>query len=199
MRMAAVRSKRQDIIDAAIRLMAEKGATGLTAAALATEAGVSKANIFHHFPTLDDVVLAAFEQFLRGMEAFTPQPGTDLRGWLEALGAETVDLIDEQRLLAGAYFAFAGRAHSDERLRQLMAGMTAAVEADFAAAIGRLAPGRFNPEETAALAALILVAGDGLAVHRHLFPERANEQQAAWRALVDRIAPADRAQEQKEG
>lgn len=189
--MAAARSKRQDIIEAAIRLMAEKGAAGMTAATLATEAGVSKANVFHHFPTLDDVVLAAFEQFLRGMAASAPQPGTDLRGWLEALGAETVDLIDEQRLLAGAYFAFAARARSDERLRRLMAEMTAAIQADFAATIDRLAPGRFSAEERAALAALVLVTGDGLAIHRHLFPERAAEQQAAWRALVDRIAPRD--------
>jgi AcrR family transcriptional regulator len=183
--------KRQNIIDAAIRLMAAKGASGLTAAALAAEAGVSKANVFHHFSTLDDVVLAAFEQFLLGMKAFAPKPGTTLRTWLEGLSVETVTLMDAQPRLTGAYFAFVSRAQTDERLRRRMAETVTLGEQGFAAAIDALAPGRFTPAETAALASLILIAGDGLAVHRHLFPERAAGQDAAWRGFVDRIAPQE--------
>jgi AcrR family transcriptional regulator len=183
--------KRREIIDAAIRLMTAKGAAGLSAAALAQEAGISKANVFHHFDTLDDVVMAAFEQFLLGMDAFAPQPGTTLRAWLEGLGLETTTLMDEQRNLTGAYFAFVSRAQSDERLRRRMAETVAIGEQGFAAAIALLAPGRFTPKETAALAALILIAGDGLAVHRHLFPERAAEQDAAWRSFVDHILPPE--------
>jgi AcrR family transcriptional regulator len=183
--------KRQEIIDAAIRLMANKGATGLTAAALAAEASVSKANVFHHFATLDDVVLAAFEQFLLGMEAFSPKPGMTLRAWLEGLGLETVTLMEAQRSLTGAYFAFVSRAQGDERLRQRMAETVSLGEQGFAAAITALAPCRFTPAETTALASLILIAGDGLAVHRHLFPERAAGQDAAWRCFVDRIVPQE--------
>lgn len=180
--------KRQQIIDGAVRLMTEKGAAGLTASALAAEAGVSKANVFHHFQTLDDVVLAAFEQFLLGMEAFSPQPGMRFRDWLLGLGIETAEMMDEHAPLAGAYLAFVSRARSDERLRKRMAETVAIAEEGFAAAIDALTPATFTPAETRALASLILIAGDGLALHRHLFPERAAEQEIAWRSFVDRIA-----------
>jgi AcrR family transcriptional regulator len=183
--------KRQAIIDAAIRLLATKGSAGLTASALAAEAGMSKANVFHHFETLDDIVLASFEQTLLGMEAFTPPPGTSLHDWLLALGDETVALMDEQRLLTGAYLGFVARAQSDTRLRQRMAETAAKAEAGFAATIRQLAPKRFTPAKRRALAALILIAGDGLAIHRHLFPERSAPQRAAWRSFVNHIAPEE--------
>jgi AcrR family transcriptional regulator len=188
----ARQNKRQDIIEAAIRLLATVGPEGLSAATLAAEAGVSKANVFHHFKTIDDVVLEAFELFLLGMEAFSPQPGTSLRAWLLELGAETTQLADNERELTGAYFAFAVRAQADPRLRARLAETVTVAEAGFAAAIEMLAPGRFPASETQALAGMLMIAGDGLAIHRHLFPERAGQQQAAWRALVDRIAPDER-------
>lgn len=185
-------TKRQEIVEAAVRLLGTVGPEGLSAAALAAEAGVSKANVFHHFRTIDDVVLEAFELFLLSMAAFSPEPGTSLREWLLALGAETTQLADQERELAGAYFAFAVRAQADPRLQARLAETVTAAEAGFATAVSALAPGRFTAAETQALASLLMIAGDGLAIHRHLFPERAAQQQAAWRALVDRIAPQER-------
>ena len=183
--------KRDEIIAAAMRLLAREGAAGLTAASLAREAGVSKANVFHHFETLNAVVLAAFEVFLLGMDNMRPQPGTRLRDWLLALGAETVAQMDDDPALAGAYFAFAARAQSDPDLRQRLAGMVGAAEALFAEALELLAPERFTPQERSRLAALILITGDGLALHRQLFPKRRDSQLAAWAAFVDSIAPEE--------
>lgn len=183
--------KRGEIIDAAIRLLASRGGEGLTAAALASEAGVSKANLFHHFEGLDDIVMAAFERFLLDMESFSPRPGGSLRGWLLALGAETQALMDERGPLAGAYLAFAARARSDPRLLRRMAETVDLAEEGFAAAIGGMLPGGTSPEEARSLATLVMIAGDGLAMHRYLFPGRAESQRAAWRSLVDRIAPGE--------
>jgi hypothetical protein len=114
-----------------------------------------------------------------------------LRHWLLALGAETVELVEAQRVEAGAYVAFMARAQSDERLRARLLEVLEGAEAAFVAAIDLLAPGRWSPAEVTGIASLILMAGDGLAIHRQLFPTRAASQQAAWAALVDRLAPKE--------
>lgn len=182
-------SKRDDIVAAAVRVLAREGAAGLTAAGLAREAGVSKANVFHHFETLNAVVLAAFEVFLLSMDTMAPEPGTGLRDWLLALGAETIAQMDEDPALAGAYFAFAARAQADPDLRERLAQLAQTVEDHFAASLEMLAPDDFTATERRDLAALILMTGDGLAMHRQLFPERGESQAAGWRAFVDSIVP----------
>ncbi|KQX35626.1 hypothetical protein ASD04_12605 [Devosia sp. Root436] len=183
--------KRDEIVAAAMRLLAREGAAGLTAASLAREAGVSKANVFHHFETLNAVVLAAFETFLLGMDGMRPQPGTPLRDWLLALGAETAAQMDDDPGLAGAYLAFVARAQADPDLRRRLAHLVRMAEENFVAALELLAPTRFSPAERGRLAALILIAGDGLAIHRQLFPERRESQLVAWGTFVDTIAPEE--------
>ncbi|KRA55376.1 TetR/AcrR family transcriptional regulator [Devosia sp. Root635] len=183
--------KRDEIVAAAVRLLAREGAAGLTAASLAREAGVSKANVFHHFETLNAVVMAAFEAFLLGMDGMRPQPGTPLRVWLLALGAETAAQMDDDPALSGAYIAFVARAQADPDLRRRLAQLARMAEENFLAALELLAPTRFSLVERQRLAALILIAGDGLAMHRQLFPERRDSQLAAWSAFVDTIAPEE--------
>ena len=182
--------RKQDIIDAAIALLAAHGPAGLTASALAKAAGVSKANLFHHFASLDDVVIAAFEQFILGMETLRGAPPDSLRAWLLALGTETESAIGESAQLTSAYFGFIARAPSDVRLKGRIAELIGAAETAFAATLAAFMPDR-STAEIAALATLILLAGDGLAVHIHLFPERAARYRAAWEALVDTIAPRE--------
>jgi hypothetical protein len=99
---------------------------------------------------------------------------------------------DEQ--LAGAYFAFAARAQTDPRIRRRLGEIAEAAEERFRLAIAELAPGRFNEKETIALAALILMAGDGLALHRQLFPERAEHQAGGWQMLIECIGNKEKRQ-----
>lgn len=180
-------NKRQDIIEAAISILAAGGAEALTASALAERAGVSKANIFHHFARLDDIVLEAFEAFLMGMPSMQPLPGMDLRSWLMALGADTAASMDAEPGLSGAYFGFVAKARTDQQLRAQLQQLAGRAKAQFEAALAVLVPDRLSDEERQALAALILLTGDGLAMHRHLFPDEAASQAAAWTRFVNMI------------
>ncbi|MCP8884784.1 TetR family transcriptional regulator [Devosia sp. XJ19-1] len=184
-------SKRQDLVAAAIQLLAEGGSEALTAGALAARAGVSKANVFHHFPRLDEIVLEAFELFVMGMPSMQPQSGMDLRSWLQALGRETTASMDTEPDLAAAYFGFVAKARTDAQLNARLAEIAAAARRQFEASLDLLAPRRFAPEERAALAALILMTGDGLALHRHLFPDQAASQAAAWSGFVEMVCAGE--------
>ncbi len=180
-------NKRQDIIEAAIGLLAEGGGEALTASALADRAGVSKANVFHHFARLDDIVIEAFGAFLMGMPSMQPAPDMKLRDWLVALGADTTASMDADPALSGAYFGFVAKARTDAHLREKLAALALRVREQFEAALMALAQERPSEAERQALAELILVTGDGLALHRHLFPDQAASQAAAWARFVDMI------------
>lgn len=179
--------KKQDIVAAAVALLAEGGPEALTASALATAAGVSKANLFHHFGSLDEVVLAAFEDFLLGMESLREPPPATLRDWLEALMAEAAQSLAARPRLSGAYLAFVARARSEPRLRARLEAVVAEARAGFAAIIGGFRPD-LSAAQAEALASLVLIAGDGMVIHRDLFPDHLAAQTAGWRALVDLIA-----------
>jgi AcrR family transcriptional regulator len=184
-------SKRADIVEAAIGLLAQGGSEALSASALAERAGVSKANVFHHFPRLDELVLEAFEAFIMGMPSMRPGPDMTLRDWLTALGTETSAAIGAEPDLSGAYFGFVARARSDAGLRSRFAQIVQAAREQFETALALVAPDRFSVAERQTLAQLILLTGDGLALHRQLFPEQAEQQNAAWACFVDQICAGE--------
>lgn len=54
---------RMVILEAALKLLGRAGPDACSASTLAKEAGVSKATLFHHFGSIEDIPLAAFERF----------------------------------------------------------------------------------------------------------------------------------------
>ena len=55
-------SRRREIADAALRIVAGQGLARFTALAIAREVGVSDAALFRHFPTMDAIVLAVVDR-----------------------------------------------------------------------------------------------------------------------------------------
>ena len=61
-RAAAGAQTKKKIIESACLILAREGLHGVNAAALAKEAGVSKGALYHHFPSMDEVVISCFEK-----------------------------------------------------------------------------------------------------------------------------------------
>jgi len=61
-RAAAGAQTKKKIIESACLLLAREGLHGVNAAALAKQAGVSKGALYHHFPSMDEVVSSCFEK-----------------------------------------------------------------------------------------------------------------------------------------
>src|ERR1700760_1947464 len=53
--------RRQQILDAAIRLIARNGGRGTSLAQIATEAGVTQQGLLHYFPSKEDLLHAALD------------------------------------------------------------------------------------------------------------------------------------------
>lgn len=86
--------RRQRIIDAAIRVVGDRGIAGLSHRSVAAEADVPLGSTTYHFKTLDDLMVAALRQANEGFAKTVAardalrDPGTDLAAELAALGGE---------------------------------------------------------------------------------------------------------------
>jgi|SRR5579859_92610 len=72
-RNASVEATRRRIVEAAVRLHAIRGAVRTAWDDIAAEAGVSRATVYHHFPSLDDLVPACAQVAFDLIEVPTPQ------------------------------------------------------------------------------------------------------------------------------
>ncbi len=174
------RDTRAAIVDAAVAILGRDGAEGLSASALAREVGISKATLFHHFSSIDEIPLVAFERMVaRGLEVDIPARA-GLGEIMAALGAGNFALVDARRDFLRAYFVFVARAMFDPALAALVRRSGDALLARMRTL---LRPHVGTDAEAAALARLAALTLDGLAVHLMAFDDRA-EIEAAWRLFA---------------
>jgi AcrR family transcriptional regulator len=73
-----VKNRRQDILEAGLKLFAEKGYNGSTTAEIARAAGVAEGTIFRHFPTKKDLLIAVLEpKVLEGLVQLNKEHSED--------------------------------------------------------------------------------------------------------------------------
>lgn len=85
----AERSRRDEILEAAGRIVAEQGGGALTLDAAAKAAGVSKGGLLYHFPTKEALIAGMFKAYLAQFEALLAEEEAADRGpergrWLRA-------------------------------------------------------------------------------------------------------------------
>jgi len=178
---------RTRILHAAMDLMAREGPDGFTASALAREVGMSKATLFHHFESLDDISLTALEEvFFAAVDDLGP-------GSAEADGslrdfAERMHALAEDRAFLHAYFAFVIKGIFDDRFRELLVRGAGDMHRKITEALApRLAPGE-DPRVTARIVEVML---DGMALH-HLIMADHELLDRAWYRFIDLLAAAQR-------
>ena len=120
---------RAALLDATIDLLAEVGFSAVTTREVAHRAGVSRGAQTHHFPTKDDLVVAAIERLF-------DRQATAFRAAFDAVPAERRDLGVAVGLLwdivrgpaYGAVLEVVTAARTDESLRVVVHAMSAAFE-----------------------------------------------------------------------
>ena len=170
------------IVKAAIVILGREGPDGFSASSIAREAGVSKANVFHHFARIDEIPLAAFEALgaeLFGASAIGEGP---LEVWLPALGDGIADIVERNRGFLNAYFVFFSKSLFDANLRARLASGAEALLAPLGEA---LRAGRSEAEANA-LARQIAMMIDGYALHL-LVTGTGAEAREAWKSFARRV------------
>jgi len=92
--------RRQEIAEAALRIVGRRGVTALTTANLAQEVGLTTGALFRHFASLDDVLREAVRQSLERMESTFPEPSLPALDRISRLARNRVGILSSDPGLA---------------------------------------------------------------------------------------------------
>ena len=179
---------RRRILDAAVQVLGEKGYAGLRTADVAEVAGVSRGAQTHHFPTKDDLVLAAMEHVFktaseRGRKRAHRARSVDQA--IRALLADSQDFFFSDLFLIAVDLAILGRrdAPNNSQIQQISHAHRLPVEAAWLQAlIDAGVPERLAED----LLWLTISIVRGLAIRKLLAddPPRFERVLKLWRTMV---------------
>lgn len=126
------------IIEAAIDMIAEQGLSSLSAAKLATRAGVSKSNVFHHFDKISDVPVKVLETVMAMMMSpplETYRGGTTVASVFEAFEAMAFGPEGMSENMNKVFMAFYSDAMFNPVYKEMMSEFLELSEATLAKAL----------------------------------------------------------------
>ena len=113
---------RRLLLEKTLAVLMSEGIQGFTARNVAQRAGVSPATLFHHFPTLDDLLVDGVFFAIDGMMADQhAQTFTSLREYLASLGARVVEMLKGNMMLLNISYVLMERAAFNPAVRDKMA------------------------------------------------------------------------------
>jgi AcrR family transcriptional regulator len=156
-----------DLTDALIRVVVERGLDAVSIRTVAREAGVSIGAVQHHFATKDDLLLAAYTRAIDQVVARAASLPDEPHAYVRALLRELLPLDAQREAELRVALAFTARSVHSPRLAELYeAGYRALVDA-VAGVLGR----------PAAIEAVAVA--DGLAWHALCAPQVLSAEEAA--------------------
>lgn len=188
------RVTRERLVDCTVEMLATKGWSATTVAAVAEAAGVSRGAAQHHFPTREALITAVLEQMF---EQMTQEAAADIAG-LPAAGPERIAAVVERAvtIYTGTPFKAAlqvwAAAASDGALRESILPLEAKLaRAAHTLTVAGLDPAGTRPQAFAlAQATLDLARGLGLADTLSDDSRRRAQVVATWTSqLVAALSP----------
>jgi AcrR family transcriptional regulator len=146
-----VSARQTQILEAAIRVIAQDGVRGLRVEKLAAEAGVSTALIYYHFTDRSGIVHAALEHINQSAERYTDaaMATADPRERLEQMLLLEMQDTDDVRENSVAWGELRASAVFQTDLREPLQATTRAWNDDIAALVRAAASDVDKPEDTA--------------------------------------------------
>lgn len=192
--------RRQGLIDATARCLAERGAGGVSVRAICAEAGVSAGLLTHYFSGIDALIVATYrdvgERVSRTLDAAAETAGSDPRARLHAyVVASFQPPVLDPDLLA-TWLAFWSLVKTDPAVAQVHGDIYAGYRRGIEALIGECL-GKDAASEDIRLAAVAITAlVDGLWLElcldaRSFTPEEAGQMAVRWvETLLERPSGA---------
>jgi len=185
--------KRSQILDAAMRVFAQKGVNGAKIADIAEAAGIGKGTVYEYFQSKDEIISASFRYFMDTMGETIGQRVSKLTdpldklmaffsGWADILEGEVMGYIE---------VVLDFWAEGIRKDKGVLAFNLAELYAEYRAMVEQLlddcvAAGRIRPVDTRITASILLGTMDGLLV-QWVADRTAFDIKAAIEALPDLI------------
>lgn len=180
---------RATVLQATIRLLARAGLEGFSASVLAKEAGVSKATLFHHFRTIDEIPLLALEQFW--LESLSPDTAKTVsaRVYLLQLGTQILNLAPQHMTFLRAHVVFLTKAMFDPVLRERLVGRSEEMHQRLTQELARRFPNNWSASKVDAVTRMVEMTLDGLmaSVAVNNSAKALKDARQAWTRFVDLV------------
>ncbi len=112
---------RRTILEVVLRTAGKEGAKGLTAQKIAEAAGVSKANLFHHFTSMEEIII---EALLRYLDMIRPpcllKDHDSIEHFLHTLIDEILEFFERDPLARRGYERLGSEYDTNETLNRLI-------------------------------------------------------------------------------
>jgi AcrR family transcriptional regulator len=168
---------RQRLLDAAVAVVARHGVAGATSRQIATEAGTNLQAITYHFGSKDELIaqalVAAVRAWVEPARAALTGLAQDPAGHLVRALWELQATLAEALPKVPAYIEALALVPRSEEFRQQIRGLLAQLRGDIADALRELRDGGLLADwvDPEAMAALVLAAADGTAIHLSIDPD----------------------------
>jgi AcrR family transcriptional regulator len=117
-RLEKSKNTRQNILGAAFSIMVEEGPKGLTAGKITRKANISKASLFHHFASVEDVSFSVLESLCERLSnKMSEKRSKSVADFIYQLGSAIISAPDSNRKVSAAFLYFYQRAAHDETFR----------------------------------------------------------------------------------
>lgn len=182
-RTAAGEETRKEILNAALTLLGRGGPDSFSAGALAREINVSKATIFHHFASVDKILLAACD-WRQSLELEGHQP-TSARAYLDGLGQQLIRAAQDDPVLLKAQAVFVTRAIFDREMNVRLSEGAADMHRLVVEALRARLPSNASDAKIESIARLAEMALNGLMINVVTRTDEREQLRRAWALLVD--------------
>lgn len=176
-------ARRQEILDRAIEVFAERGADRTSLRAIAREVGVTHAALTHYFGSLEELLVAVYRESGESAKQSIPADRTPVEMMIESARANR-EVPGLMQLYSSLVAAALEEGHP--AARDFATARFARLREELAERIGQQqASGRIRPDaEPLAVAALVIAASDGLQT-QWMLDEGAPQQEAL--ELLERL------------
>ena len=174
-------------MEATVALLGREGPDAFSASTLAREVGVSKATLFHHFGTIDDIPHEALQHLWSQAISQGSGNSQSARDYLQELGQQVILLARKRRNFLRANVVFLTKAIFDSRLRQRMSVSALQMHRLMTRALSEKLPKTISATEIEVTARMVEIALDGLMFRLAVIttPKELTESKRAWSLLIE--------------
>lgn len=153
---------RSRILQATVRILGRDGPDRFSASALAKEAGISKATLFHHFRTIDEIPILAMENYWTQSLSPVDHNATSARAYLFNLGAQILELSGQRTTFLKAHVVFLVKSMFDPGLHASLAAGSVQMHRHMQQELAVRLPKGFSRREIEAATRMVEIMLDGL-------------------------------------
>lgn len=119
-RKEAAQQTRQKILETAMDIIGEQGYTALTTARLVKQAGIAKGTLYHHFDSIEAVLISLLELFVDTcMEGVPIDKHETLLDYLYAIGEFTLDMVERDNRMLNTIIGLLPLSLREEKFREI--------------------------------------------------------------------------------